>query len=136
MRDLSVYYCKKCGFYSYYQLPKNAICHHCDTAMTLMDMHYQDFMNLNYEQRDQLISQEILSSSESYIQKICKPAALHNQREIVGCLTQEVSRLEEENEKLNQTVSWMHQTIWSQLNRTKALEHEIRELQNELKKSS
>ena len=115
MRDLSVYYCSQCGFYAYYQLPKNAICHRCDIAMTLI---------------------EIISSSTPYIQKICKPAALHNQREIVGCLTQEVTRLEEENQKLNQTVSWMHQTIWSQLRRTRTLEREIQKLQNKLKKSS
>lgn len=136
MRDLSVYYCSQCGFYSYYQLPKNAICHRCDIAMTLIEMRYQDFMNLDYEQRDKLISNQIVSSSTPYIQKICKPAALHNQREIVGCLTQEVTRLEEENQKLNQTVSWMHQTIWSQLKRTRTLEREIQKLQNKLKKSS
>ena len=84
MRDLSVYYCSQCGFYAYYQLPKNAICHRCDIAMTLIEMRYQDFMNLDYEQRDKLISNQIVSSSTPYIQKICKPAALHNQREIVG----------------------------------------------------
>jgi hypothetical protein len=49
MRDLSVYYCSQCGFYAYYQLPKNAICHRCDIAMTLIEMRYQDFMNLDYE---------------------------------------------------------------------------------------
>ena len=109
MRDLSVYYCSQCGFYAYYQLPKNAICHRCDIAMTLIEMRYQDFMNLDYEQRDKLISDQIVSSSTPYIQKICKPAALHNQREIVGCLTQEVTR---------------------------TLEREIQKLQNKLKKSS
>ena len=56
MRDLSVYYCSQCGFYAYYQLPKNAICHRCDIAMTLIEMRYQDFMNLDYEQRDKLIN--------------------------------------------------------------------------------
>ena len=104
--------------------------------MTLIEMRYQDFMNLDYEQRDKLISNRMVSSSTPYIQKICKPASLHNQREIVGCLTQEVTRLEEENQKLNQTVSWMHQTIWSQLKRTRKLEKEIQKLQSELKKSS
>ena len=72
MRDLSVYYCSQCGFYAYYQLPKNAICHRCDIAMTLIEMRYQDFMNLDYEQRDKLISDQIISSSTPYIQKICK----------------------------------------------------------------
>ena len=51
-------------------------------------------------------------------------------------LKQEMHRLEEENQKLNQTVSWMHQTIWSQLKHTRTLEREIQKLQNKLKKSS
>ena len=61
MRDLSVTTCSQCGFYAYYQLPKNAICHRCDIAMTLIEMRYQDFMNLDYEQRDKLISDQIIS---------------------------------------------------------------------------
>ena len=42
-----------------------------------------------------------------------------SKREIVGCLTQEVTRLEEENQKLNQTVSLdAPDDMGSQLKRT------------------
>jgi len=128
MRDLSVYYCKKCGYYAYYQLPKNAVCPNCDCKMTIIDMRYQDFMDLNYEERDRLISELIIKSSTSLIQSICSPAKLHNQREVIGHLTQEVASLELENKHLNETIDWMHQTIWDQLHKIKSLEQEIKEL--------
>ena len=89
MRDLSVYYCKKCGYYAYYQLPKNAVCPNCDCKMALMDMRYQDFMDLNYEERDRLISQLIINASASLVQRICAPAKVFNQREIIGHLTRD-----------------------------------------------
>ncbi len=131
MRDLSVYYCRKCGYYAYYQLPKNAVCPNCDCKMALMDMRYQDFMDLNYEERDRLISDLIIHSSASLIQRICAPAKLHNQREIIGRLTQEVTALEQENKRLNNTIDWMHQTIWDQLHLIKNLERELQELKNQ-----
>ena len=71
MRDLSVYYCKKCGYYAYYQLPKNAICPTCDCKMTIIDMRYQDFMDLSYEERDRLISRLIIEASSSLVHRIC-----------------------------------------------------------------
>ena len=128
MRDLAVYYCRKCGYYVYYQLPKNAVCPNCDCKMALMDMRYQDFMDLNYEERDRLISDLIIHSSASLIQRICAPSKLYNQREVIGHLTQEVADLEKENKRLNETIDWMHQTIWDQLRLIKSLEHEIQEL--------
>ena len=128
MRDLSVYYCKKCGYYAYYQLPKNAVCPNCDCKMALMDMRYQDFMDLNYEERDRLISQLIINASASIVQRICAPEKVFNQREIIGHLTQEVTALEQENKRLNETIDWMHQTIWDQLHLIKKLERELLEL--------
>lgn len=128
MRDLSVYYCEKCGYYAYYQLPKNAVCPRCDSDMTLLDMRYQDFMALSYEKRDQLICDKIIASSASIVHRICIPSKFHNHRELIGHLTQELSRLEQENKELNETINWMHQTIWEQLRKTKGLEQELKEL--------
>ena len=41
MRELSVYYCDKCGYYAYFQLPKNAVCHLCARPMIRLDMNHR-----------------------------------------------------------------------------------------------
>lgn len=59
MRELTVYYCSKCGRYGFYQVSKNAICPVCKTPMTVFPMSYQNFMDMDYNMRDQLISDQI-----------------------------------------------------------------------------
>ncbi len=129
MRDLSVYYCRKCGYYAYFQLPKNAVCPRCRKDMLLIELSYLEFMDLDYEERDILISQLIIENSSSYIHRLCAPNKLFNLREIIGQLTEEVTNLQQENRKLNETIEWMHQTIWDQLSKTRQLERELKELQ-------
>ena len=101
MRELSVYYCPKCGRYGYYQLTRNAVCPTCDIPMTLLDVRYPAFMHLSREERDRLLIRKMLADTPS------------------------LPELEEENRKLNDTVQWMHQTIWNLLQRNKALELEL-----------
>ena len=48
MRELTVYYCSKCGRYGFYQVSKNAICPVCKTPMTVFPMSYQNFMDMDY----------------------------------------------------------------------------------------
>lgn len=62
MRELAVYYCIKCGRYGYYQSSKNAACPICNEPMKLLDMRYQEFMNLDCEERDHLLSRLILEA--------------------------------------------------------------------------
>lgn len=128
MRELSVYYCPKCGRYAYYQLSRNAVCPKCDLTMTLLPLTYQEFMDLDCEQRDRLISKSILNASPSYVKRITAPEKMHNQRAIIGELVQQLTELEQDNQKLNETIEWMHKTIWDQLKRLKALERELNEL--------
>ena len=123
MRELSVYYCPLCGRYAYFQLPKNAVCHKCQTKMNLMDMRYQDFMDLDYDARDRLITHKIVESAPTLVERICAPDKVYNHR-----LAAECSRLEQENQELNHTIDWMHKTIWDQLKRTRELERELAEL--------
>lgn len=104
MRELSVYFCRKCGRYAYFQLPKNAVCPACNISMTQLHISYQDFMDLGHEERDRLISREIIKNSPTYVQRITRPDKLYNQRELVGLLTSKVEELEADNKKLNETV--------------------------------
>lgn len=125
MRELSVYYCRKCGRYAYFQLSKNAVCPKCALKMTLLSMPYQEFMDLDCEQRDQLISNSIIALSPSYVHRITAPEKMYNHREVIGGLIQQINTLEADNKKLNETVAWMHATIWEQLGKMKALELEL-----------
>lgn len=122
MRELTVFYCSKCGYYAYYQLPRNAVCPKCSAAMTRLPMTYQSFMNLDYEMRDELIGSQILGDAVphcSVVQRVTEPEKRFNSRAVIALqaqkiqdLTQEIARLREDNRKLNETVSWMHETIW------------------------
>lgn len=115
MRELSVYYCIKCGYYAYYQLPQNAVCPKCSEKMKLLRMPYQEFMDLNCEERDSLLSLEILQNCPSVVARITAPHKAANQRETIALLSARINELELENQKLNETVAWMHQTIWDMI---------------------
>ncbi|MGN0159643.1 MAG: hypothetical protein ACI39W_11030 [Brotaphodocola sp.] len=127
MRELSVYYCPQCGRYAYYQLVKNAVCPNCEIKMIWLDMRYQDFMNLGLEERDSLIIQRILDRHTSITGRIVAADRAHNYRAAIGSLSARIQELEAENLQLNETINWMHQTIWELLRKTKDLEHQLEE---------
>lgn len=112
MRDLFVFYCQKCGFYGYYQLPANAVCPKCSAKMIRLSMRYQDFMDLSCKDRDEFLIRQIIESS-SVSARITASHHINNTRELIGHLSQQIKTLETENAKLNRTVDWMHQTIWN-----------------------
>lgn len=119
MRELSVYYCKKCGFYAYYPLAKYAICPKCDLTMTLLPIEYKEFVNLNCYERDELLSNQIIFSSSAFIQRLVAPHKINDTREIIAILTKEIDELHCENKKLNETVEWMHQLLWQLIKKSK-----------------
>lgn len=127
MRELAVYFCPQCGRYGYYQLVRNAICANCDVKMSLLDMPYIQFIHLDREQRDELLTSIILKYNQSITTRIIQADRAHNTRYVVAKLTSHIQELEAENNKLNETVAWMHQTIWDLLEKNKELE---RRLQN------
>ncbi len=129
MRELSAYFCPRCGHYAYFQLPKNAVCYGCRVSMRRIDMPYQRFMDMDCEERDRYISCRIIETSPSLAQRICAPDKLYDQRRLIGQLTEEYTKLETENQSLNQTVDWMHKTIWEQLHRMKELELKVHEME-------
>lgn len=125
MRELSVYYCPRCGRYGYYQLTRNAHCPTCNIEMQLLNMRYQDFMRLNPEERDALLIQKILAQDPSISNRIAAAGRAHNHRKVIASLHTRIRDLESENRRLNETVEWMHQTIWDLLARNKALERQL-----------
>lgn len=125
MRELAVYYCLKCGRYGYYQSSKNAACPICSEPMKLLDMNYQDFMNLDCEERDHLFSHLILESCPSYVQQLMAPHQSSNHRETIARMSQRIIELETDNKKLSDTVEWMHNTIWDLLKENKKLKKEL-----------
>ena len=80
MRDLSVYFCKKCGFYSYYPLAKYAVCPRCDLDMALLPIEYKEFINLNCYERDELLADQMIASSSSVVRRIIAPHKINNTR--------------------------------------------------------
>lgn len=128
MRELSVYYCPKCGRYGYYQLIKNTICPNCDVKMIWLDMRYQDFMDLDLEERDSLIIQQLMDRHTSITGRIIRADRAHNYRASIAALSARIQELESENRQLNETLQWMHQTIWDLLKKNKALEQRITDL--------
>ena len=122
MRELSVYYCSKCGYYGYYQLPKNAVCPKCSVDMVPLSISFQDFMDLSCEERDDLLSKQIISASSPYVKRLMAPHKAYNNREVIARMSDRIVELEAENKKLNETVEWMHQTIWDLVRKNKGIE--------------
>ena len=85
--------------------------------MKLLDMPYQSFKDLNCEERDQLLAREILKNCPSVVSRITAPHRKANQRETIAIVSAKINELEDENKKLNETVAWMHQTIWDLVRR-------------------
>ena len=122
MRELSVYYCSKCGRYGYYYISKNAVCQDCQTPMNLLPISYQDFMNLDFAARDQLIADQLtenLIPHSSILQKILAISESSSVRietaqlcTAIEELEEENARLRQENKELEHTISWMHELIW------------------------
>ena len=136
MRELAVYYYGKCGRYGYYNLVRNAVCPNCGRKLTQLGMPYLTFIKLDPEERDNLLTQEILAKDPLITNRFLATARAHNARAVVAELKEHVHELELENLKLNETIDWMHQTIWDLLRKTRALEHQLEGLEIRRQKNS
>jgi hypothetical protein len=112
----------ECGYYGYYQLPKNAVCPKCSVDMVPLSISFQDFMDLSCEERDDLLSKQIISASSPYVKRLMAPHKAYNNREFIARMSDRIVELEAENKKLNETVEWMHQTIWDLVRKNKGIE--------------
>ena len=122
MRELTVYYCSKCGRYGFYQVSKNAICPVCKPPMTVFPMSYQNFMDMDYNMRDQLISDQIagnVTPQTSVVQRLTEQSKTSNSRSAIAKLkarneqlVYENLDLHQKNAELEKTIDWMHDMIW------------------------
>jgi predicted RNase H-like nuclease (RuvC/YqgF family) len=90
--------------------------------MITLSISYQDFMDLSCEARDELLSTRIIATSSPYVRRLLAPHKVNNNREIIARMGDRITELEIENEKLNKTIEWMHQTIWELMRKTKGLD--------------
>lgn len=125
MRELSVYYCPKCGRYGYYQLIRNTVCHNCDVKMIRLNISYQNFMDLGLAERDALIIRKLLTPHKSITERLIHADRSNNYRAAIAALSHQIQKLETDNQELNNTVTWMHQLIWDLLDKNKTLEHQL-----------
>ena len=117
MRELAVFYCQLCGYYAYYQTERHPSCPKCGAQknMTPLKIHYSEFMHMSCRERDEYLSMEILNLNPSLMERLTAPHHQYNSREIIAELSVEIMRLETENKKLNDTLRWMHDTIWEMI---------------------
>lgn len=130
MRELNVYYCPKCGRYAYHHIPKNAVCPTCSISMTLLNVNYQSFMDMDYGMRDHLIADQIIGDiipKSSVVQRIAANAQISCVRIDTAQLCAALKQLEEENQELQrknkeleETNQWMHDLIWDLEKRLRA----------------
>jgi hypothetical protein len=95
--------------------------------MVTLSISYQDFMDLSCEARDELLSAHIVAVSSPYVRRLLAPHKVNNNREIIAHMGERITELEIENEKLNKTIEWMHQTIWELMRKTKGFDPDSEE---------
>ena len=103
MKELTVFYCPHCGYYGYYLIPRRAVCPSCRIHMTKLPMSCQQFMDLDYRMRDQLIGSQILDGAEphsSVVQRITEQARRFNSRAEIAKQAETIQELKQEIETL------------------------------------
>ncbi len=124
MRELSVYYCPVCGRYSYNQPADIPACPLCEVSMLLL-MPYSDFRHLDQEERDMQLLQKMIAGDTSLPSHLLAFLRSRSSKVAATLVDSQLHQLESENKKLNDTIQWMHQTIWELLCQNRNLEHQL-----------
>lgn len=122
MKELSVYYCPTCGRYSYCSPAETPTCPICEVPMAFLTP-YSSFCCLNKEERDKLLIYKIIAGDPSIPGRFLAYIRSLASVEAATLVDSRIQQLESENKKLNDTIQWMHQTIWDLLCKNKNLEH-------------
>ena len=117
MRELAAFYCPRCGYYAYYQTSRHPQCPRCQVpeVMSMVKMHYTEFMHMSCRERDDYLAQAILAANPSLMERLTAPHRRYDSRRIIAEMNTIILNLSAENKVLNDTVRWMHDTIWQLL---------------------
>ena len=66
------------------------------------------------------LSKEILKTNPSLVERLTAPHKRYNSREIIAEMNNVIMNLDTENKILNDTVKWMHDTIWDLMHEKRA----------------
>ena len=83
--------------------------------MSMARIHYTEFMHMSCQERDEYLSQAILASNPSLLERLIAPHKKYNSRAVIAEMSTVIMDLDTENKILNDTVNWMHDTIWQLL---------------------
>ena len=109
MKNLAVFYCQECGYYAYFPEEPLPLCPKCTASKPILQklgVSYAHFIRLDQRIQDYYISTALLD----YAQKGSSP--VHDYPHAIATMQHHITDLEEENKVLNDTVLWMHDTIW------------------------
>lgn len=119
MSELFVYYCPRCGHFGYFKMQQTLCCPLCESSMRLLNISCEEFMKLSCDNRSKLMIGDMLSH-ESAISQTTRSAFLsYGHHCISASLISQIHDLSEENVQLNNTIQWMHDTIWELLGKIK-----------------
>ncbi|MCI8765715.1 MAG: hypothetical protein HFG58_14345 [Lachnospiraceae bacterium] len=124
MKELSVYYCPGCGRYNYSRPLAHMTCPVCELPLKRLTS-YSGFCRLNEEERDKLLVEKIIAGNPAACSRFLAYIRSCSSGEAAALQTPDPRCLESENQKLNETIQWMHQTIWDLLLKNKELEHTL-----------
>ena len=110
------------GYYAYYQTSRHPQCPKCQApgVMSMARIHYTEFMHMSCQERDEYLSQAILASNPSLLERLIAPHKKYNSRAVIAEMSTVIMNLDTENKILNDTVNWMHDTIWDMLRQQQA----------------
>ena len=77
-------------------------------------------MRMSCDERDEFLSKEILKTNPSLVERLTAPHKRYNSREIIAEMNNVIMNLDTENKILNDTVKWMHDTIWDLMHEKRA----------------
>ena len=117
MRKLAVCLCLQCGRHTLTQLPSILLCPRCGCLMNPLSIPAETFLKLSKAEQDFHLVQEILHSTPISVRQTLASQDSSSHHEIIALLCHQVYLLKKENSRLEDTVSWMHQTIWTLVHR-------------------
>ena len=109
MKNLAVFYCQECGYYAYFPEEPLPLCPKCSAPKPILQklgVSYSRFIRLDQRIQDYYISTALLD----HIKKGDNDS--HDYPHAIASMQHHITDLENENKALNDTVTWMHDTIW------------------------